>query len=900
MKAEELVVLMSCPKMYELQRIVLEEGKQKSGVKRKLLAMLSKWFVQGEEWDAISKKIESYLQEHLKESWFDLHWQKRAMIRDDLFQIRRLYCWLVCNIKGTIQADMDLEMEFQEEYAGHSIRNLQIKADLLVEKTDGTIQGILLSPELPVHHHCHTKKAGNKACPTVEMLCLMGSMKRRYPGRPVEVIMAGLKPQGEEKGVPSIFGEEQNNHVIWFTGQEFADKKRKDMGEALKELLRKNRPMNCRNCAFEDICRYPVQDFTKIQEKSSVQNEKEQSVPQCIGSLPDYTDNQKAAIRHRKGPLRVCAGPGAGKTAVLTARIQELIREGQPPERILAVTFTKKAAKEILARIPSHTKPVVSTLHALAFQIVRQHEFIIGERKLVNRVDCMQMLLQVLNEAPVIHGAHYEKPGRKRGLLDSLFKDFAFINKHGLHRFEEIYPDKDIAGILQIKEMYEQKFVSSGYILFDDQIRLGVEILEGYSGIRKKVQESYDYIMVDEAQDLDEMQSQLIQLLVKATQNNIAIYGDADQSVYGFRGGSNQFMLDFPDLYPGTADIRLNDNFRSFTGILDAANMLIGHNLDRVPFEMRAHFQAEFRPVLIRKFRANRIGTFIHDLLDMGYRPEQIAVIARTNKELECMCDMLEKHNAEHPEAMELRFDRPKYYLWQDAVFQIILDLLTIYLGNYSDDKAWYRLLRISGISLYKKNQRKTLYEDYLAREEILSFDGEEKSMYLCAGEESSTVFQAFARIYRGCSFFSLPPRQAVSLAVEFFCGNEPHSREVAETLDEMMRARNIKTAEEVWRYLSAVKRFRDETRLYDSDSNDGRIRLLTAHDSKGKEFEAVLVYGIDEFERGDPQEDRRLLYVALTRAKEKLYVTEICNGKSMFLQEFSEKLDEMEGIRYA
>ncbi len=159
MNAVELAVLMRCPKMYELKQILLDEGSQKSGVKKRLLGMLAKWFVQKEEWAVISKKVESYLQEHFRESWFDLHWQRKAMIRDDLFQVRRLYCWLLANIEGAVQADVDLEMEFQGEYAGHSIGNLQIKADLLVEKTDGTIQGILLSPELPGHQHSHTKKA---------------------------------------------------------------------------------------------------------------------------------------------------------------------------------------------------------------------------------------------------------------------------------------------------------------------------------------------------------------------------------------------------------------------------------------------------------------------------------------------------------------------------------------------------------------------------------------------------------------------------------------------------------------------------------------------------------------------------------------------------------------------
>lgn len=901
MNAEDFAILLKCPKMYELKQLLIDDESRKYNVKKDLLKMLANWVSCQEEWDVISGEVQSFLQTNLKKSWFELHWQKKAAIRDEMFRIRRLYCWLIANMEGHVHANVNLEMKLLKKYGKYHIRSLQIKADLIVEQKNGIILGILLCPQFPKHYRYHAKRAGDIACYPVELLCLMGGMKEKYPDRTIEVMLASLEPKNMKKEALAVFEKEQDNHLIRLTDQEFMDIEEKDIAKTLKDLIEKKHSTNCRSCVFEDICRSSAQIRIKDSAKCADREIKKRGEMKKFKSLPDYTEDQKKAIQHRDGPLRVCAGPGAGKTAVLTARIQDLLIEGYSPDRILAVTFTKKAAREILERIPADKKPTVSTLHALAFQIVRQHEYVIGKCKLVTRVDCMQMLLHVLNKAPIIQGACYEKIGQKNGILDSLFRDFAFINEHGVHCFEEMHPDKDTAGILHIKEMYEQKFISSGYILFDDQIRLGVKILETYSGIRKKVQEAYDYIMVDEAQDLDEMQAQFIRLLVRAPQNNIAIYGDADQSIYGFRGGSNRFMLDFPDIYPKMVDIRLADNFRSSSEILETANTLISHNSDRVPFRMKAHFQEKSRPVFIQKFRANRIGVLIHDLLGMGYRSEQIAIIARTNKELECMCNMLEKYNMEHPEAAVLQFDRPKYYLHQNATFQVILDLLTIYLGYYSDDKTWYRLLSVSEISLHKKDKNKTLYEDYLERGEILPFDGEEKSAYLSVGEKSSTVLQAFTRIYRACSLFSIPLHRAIPCIVESFCGSISNSsQEVIEILDEMIRERNIKTAEELWKYLSAVKKFRDETRLYDPENDGGRIHLLTAHDSKGKEFEAVLVYGIDEFERGDPQEDRRLLYVALTRAKEKLYVTEICKGKSMFLQEFKENLDVMGGIRYA
>lgn len=900
MRAEDLAVLLQCPKMYELKQVVLDEGFQKYDVKKRALGMLAEFLAARKEWDTVSGKIEAFLQENLKASWFELHWQKKAAIRDSLFRMKRLYCWLVANIRGSIYAGVDLEMDFQEEYEGFRIRNLQITADLIVEEKDGTVLGILLHPEFPDPCRRPAGTAGKKSFYTAEMLCLIGGLKRKYPHRAIEIMIAGLEPEKVKRKKLPVSGDIQADYIVRFTDQEFLDVEQDGIPGALREFLLIRRKAGCGNCVFEDICR--CQEQTPMENRKGQSDDKPGKQPTSKPSENpmDYTENQKRAILHRDGPLRVCAGPGAGKTAVLTARIQNLIEDGHSPERILAVTFTKNAAKEILARIPSFKKPVVSTLHALAFQIILQHEYMVGKRRLATRADCMQMLLQVLNGAPAIHGACYENLGGKHGLLDSLLRDFEFIDTQGVYRFGETYPDKDTAGILRIKEMYGQKFRSSGYILYDDQIRLSVEILESSRGIRQKVQKSYDYIMVDEAQDLDEIQSRFIRLLVKKPQNNIALYGDADQSVYGFRGGSNRFMLDFPVLYPEAADIRLADNFRSSAGILDAANTLIGHNHDRVPFRMQAHLQIKARPILIRDFRASRIGAFIHGLLDTGCRPEQIAVIARTNRELENMCGMLETYNIGHPEKAILQYSRPKYYLYQSPAFQDILDLLALYLGIYSDDKVWYRLLSVSGIHPDKKDCRNTLYEDYLNRGEILPFDAEEASVYLSADGKQCAAFQAFAGIYRASRLFFMPPDRAVPHVIKTFCGNRPDSLEVAEILVDMIRERSIRKPEELWQYLAAMQKFHDETRLCCPEGEKGRIHLLTAHDSKGKEFDAVLVHGVDAFERGDPQEDRRLLYVALTRAKEKLFITEICKGKSMFLREFREKLDEIGGLHYA
>lgn len=890
MKMNDFMTLLECPRRYELEQTLLHYENQKEAVFRKALDIAAGQVADQAEWESVSKNIEHIFCENYKDEWFELGWQKRQAIRDDVFQIRRLYSWLSANAVGRIQTKRTLETEFEMTYAGYPVHNLKIQADLLIEKPDGGIQGILLCRRFSRPYAYYAKKSENRVFYAVELLCLMAGIMACYPGKHVEVMMIRTESGSDSAGYFSIFEEKRGDNILRLTDKELKESGGEDIQERLKKIVGKAKPGSCRNCIFHEICCPPVQRYLKngiaIKEKNKMQLH--------------YTEKQNEAVRHSGGPLRVCAGPGTGKTEVLVGRIRYLMDKGVNPERMLAVTFTKKAAKEIMERIDPEKKPDIMTLHALGFRIVRQYENLIGKKKLVNRVDCMQMLIHILNRMPIIQGVSYRGICTEGGLLDCLMKDFSFIRQYGAEKFRKRYPQKDAEDILRLKEWYDQKFHSLGYILYEDQVRLGVEILENYPGVRQKIQNAYDYIMVDEAQDLDEMQTRLIRLLVNPLYNDIALYGDADQSIYGFRGGSNQFMLHFSEIYPNVTDIWLDDNFRSSTEIMMAANTLIGHNLERVPFKMNAHIRTEFPPVLISNFRVNRIGAFIHEVLNMGYRQEEIAVIARTNKELECMCSMLEYYNAAHPEIQTLEFNKPKYYLYQDSTFQVILDLLTVYLGDYSDDRVWFRLLNLLEVKFEKENPQRTIYEDYLERGIIYPFVGEEETRYLSVTAAAHPILQAFTKIYRATKCFMLPARRAVSRAVELFCDKRIDNKEVLEIVDEKLRERNIKNAAEMWAYLSAAKRFRDDTRLFYQSGEEGKLHLLTAHDSKGKEFPVVLVYGADDFERDNIQEDRRLLYVAMTRAKEKLFLTEICKGKSMLIKEFEKNLKIIGGTQYA
>ena len=445
--------------------------------------------------------------------------------------------------------------------------------------------------------------------------------------------------------------------------------------------------------------------------------------------------------------------------------------------------------------------------------------------------------------------------------------------------------------------MYEQKFQFWGFINFQEQISLALMLLKEYSGIRAKVQNSYDYIFVDEAQDLDEVQGEFLQQIVKKPQCNISIFGDADQTIYGFRGGSNKFMLRFLEIFPNAMDIWLDTNFRSSEEIMGLANCLIMHNRERVPLCMHTTFKTGHFPELISNFRINRIGFLVDDILKIGYSQADIAIIARTNKDLECMCEMLDLYNKE--QGRDLKYARPKYYLHSDFIFQTVLDLLKIYQGYFLDDFVWFRLLNHFGVTPQKQDLSKKLYSDWIERKIIYPFDSLEASRYVVADENESKFCQAIAKIYCSSRLFSLSVEEAISkVAAYFFDTEEPF--ETIEILHTIIQDRYIRTAAELLSYMEAVKEFQDDTRVFYEVSHRNLIHLLTAHDCKGKEFRVVILFGIDDFEQGNLSEDRRLLYVALTRAKERLFLTEISKGKSTFLRETETYFIRKEGTDYA
>lgn len=873
MTSKELIALMGCGRMYRLRALSLKGQNEKDLCFHIALGMLAKGMAGGLEQKAVLREIRGYLESAYREEWFCLDWQKdRAVSRDVEYMERFLKAFPFA--PGRILAsDYPVEIGLACECNDVMVDRVQGKASLLYQDQSGVVTGIILCRKFERPYSYHARKEENKVTGSVELLVLLEGLLERFPGREVKVQMVRMVSPSDTPDRMAAFEEKRGNNIIGFSAEEFRVMFPQGVEQRLGSLVQRAEMAVCSECCYREMCLKPMIMHRKEQE----------TAPSAVKEIP-FSREQKEVIGHGKGPIRVCAGPGSGKTAVLVERVKHLLGNGVRPERILAITFTKAAAQEMEERIGMQKGPVVCTLHSLAFRILTEHEYLVGAVKLAGAVDQKCLLLKVLNHAPVLEGASYEGITMKYGLIATLLKDFAYIDRHGPDSFVGAHPKRNAGGILRIKELYDAAFREMGYITYDEQITMAVELLKKHPGIMDAVQESYDYVMVDEVQDLDDGQAELVGLIVRPPENNLMICGDADQSIYEFRGGSNRYMLEFPRIYPGARDIWLERNYRSSEEIAGMANRLIAGNKERVAVEMSAVYRTGFKPVHIPGFCAKRFPELIKEVCTKGYRYGDIAVIGRTNKELAGLCEIMERRAAE--DGMEVPFDRPKYYLCDDFVFRTLLDLLELQVKGMHQDRPLCRLLEAMGCGVDKKDRTRSIYQDHLLRGLAYDFYGSEAGRYYLPAQDC--LLNAYGRIYKAMQKMRLPLQQALDGLENGLFSDTVCMTEVFGRLREIICEKKIRSCRQLYEMMESMRMFRDDSRVFYNDADGDRVHMLTAHDAKGKEFPVVILYGIEDFEGGNAEEERRTLYVAVTRARKVLFLLEGYPGKSGFLREMS------------
>lgn len=589
----------------------------------------------------------------------------------------------------------------------------------------------------------------------------------------------------------------------------------------------------------------------------------------------ELNENQKEAVLHTEGPLLVFAGAGSGKTKTLTFRVAYLIEELKiNPKNILAVTFTNKAAEEMKFRIKNLLDRNIDfmwigTFHSICARILRDEIHHLGYSKNFSIID-EEDSVKITEEAIKILdlSKNYFVP-------QDIFNKISYIKSRG-YFIENFKPKDNYEDVLRkIFLRYEEIKKFGNMLDFDDLINFVTKLLNTNDILSRVYSEKFKFILVDEYQDINPSQHKLLKALTKYNKN-IFVVGDDDQSIYRFRGSSSELMLSFKDDFEDVKVVYLSENYRSRELIVNAAKELISNNKNR-----------EEKPLFAIKDGGNKIKLYsalneidearfvvnkIEELINSGVKPSEIAILYRTNAQSRNFEDFLILKNIPYRVVGGIKFYQRKE----------IKDIIS-YLRIISNDKDFLSLERVFnfpkigiGVKTFEKIKR-YLEEGFALEETIENLISDIKNKKIEEGlnrfiinyknwkEKKSDIFSLIDSILSDTNFLEELDEERKENIYEFL-----------NIIKEFYERTQSKNFEDFLQYISLIS---------DVDTIDSseKITLMTVHSAKGLEFHTVFIVGLEDglfphfkslLSKDDIEEERRLLYVAMTRAKEELYYT--------------------------
>jgi len=635
--------------------------------------------------------------------------------------------------------------------------------------------------------------------------------------------------------------------------------------------------------------------------------------------LSGLNERQKEAVLCTEGPILIVAGAGAGKTKTITHRILYLIKQGVAPHNILAITFTNRAGKEMKERVEkimsgdkglnfpvnTYEKPFVSTFHSLGVHILKENARIIGLNRnfsIIDRSDSTKIVKDILKTLD-IDPKQFEPSkilniiSREKGETNTP-ENYSQTNKKGF----------TLSGIVaKVWPLYETKLREEKGLDFDDLLLKTFSLLKNHKEILEKYQEIWKYIHIDEYQDTNKVQYKTVKLLAEK-HKNICVVGDVDQNIYSWRGANIQNLLDFEKDYPKAKVILLEQNYRSTQTILAVANKVIAKNKirkeknlftknsdgEKVSF-FRAKTEIEEARFIARKSK---------ELIEKGVDPSEIAVLYRANFESRVVEEAFLTESAPYQVLGTKFFERKE-----------IKDVLS-YLKASLNPESLTDIKRIINIPTRG-----------IGKITILKiFGGEKDKLPDGVKEKVNSFFELLNKIKKESE------ENKPSEVIKFIIKESGIEKELMNgTEEEKERLENIKelaTLAIKYDYLpigEGVEKLLEESALTtDQDSLEKKekaVKLMTVHASKGLEFEYIFIMGLEENlfphqpldnrERTpeEEEEERRLFYVAITRAKKKLYLSysetrtiygsQQFNMPSRFFADIDNDLIEEENFEY-
>jgi len=598
--------------------------------------------------------------------------------------------------------------------------------------------------------------------------------------------------------------------------------------------------------------------------------------------IEELNEKQKEAVLYTDGPLLIVAGAGAGKTKTITNRIIHLIHQGVNPNSILAVTFTNKAAKEMRDRVMSLLEnkshgvdapernlgtgiPFVSTFHSLGVHIIKENAHLIGLTKhfsIIDESDAISIIKDVMREHDIDPKQH--EPRKIKSIISKAKGDFITLPNY---RGEVKSSIQSIVAL--IWGGYEERLKKEKGLDFDDLLLESVLILRKFPEIKNKYQEKWKYIHIDEYQDTNEVQYEMTKLLV-GKEENICVVGDTDQNIYSWRGANIKNMLHFEKDYPKAKIVMLEQNYRSTGNIIEAANSIIEKNQYRVPKTLFTKNINGEQIVVCEAYdevsEANFVAIQIDELLKEN-KPEDIAILYRANFQSRILEEALLSRQIPYQVLGVKFFERReikdiisyiKASLNKESLTDIkrIINTPTRGIGKVTLTKLFAGMFSDLPATMQQK-----INKFYLLLEDIHSYiDTHKPSEVIKYIIEKSGLEEELTHSTNEDMEKLENMKELVTLAIKY-------------DIDENGIEKLIEDAS-----LSS-----DQDSLINKEKTGG-VRLMTVHASKGLEFKYVFVTGLEQDlfphartgqgTKDDKEEERRLFYVALTRAKKKLFLT--------------------------
>ena len=589
--------------------------------------------------------------------------------------------------------------------------------------------------------------------------------------------------------------------------------------------------------------------------------------------LDNLNEEQKKAVTHKEGPVLVMAGAGSGKTKVLTTRIVHLIKEGILNHNILAITFTNKAANEMRSRVYNMIGDVsafIGTFHSFGLRIIRENYEelnLTSNFTIIDSDDCLTVIKKILKEKnldPKQYSPYYIR-NRISFIKNQMLSDI---------ELERLFNTPIDKVVVEIYKSYCAKLIANSSVDFDDLLLLPVNLFMKNKMILDYYQEKYKYILIDEYQDTNPVQYKL-SVLLSGKYKNIFVVGDINQSIYAFRQADYRNIINFENDFKDCKVIKLEHNYRSTNTILSAANEVIKNNKERVDLDL---YSEKGEGVKIKYFRSydekHEIGLVIdeiNDLINKGNKYSDVAVLYRTNAQARVIEEVFLS------KGVPCKVVGSYFFIDRKEIKDLIAYLRLIY--NQDDEISLRRVINVPKRGIGEaalrtledvaKEKNTNMFEALSSRKEL---EFKEIILKLKEISENSSLTDLIDSVLE-LSGMKRELESSKSLDDEIRLENLQEFKSITASYEERTGSVNLGDFLEEITLISDVSNHK---------SDGEEVTLMTLHSAKGLEFKIVFLVGMEEglfphnmsIMEDNLEEERRLCYVGITRAKERLYLT--------------------------